>query len=163
MWSHYADEHRGLCIEMDMIGQMCRDIRPVVYDSWTSIKTSDIAEWLDGSSEAKARIVNGYFCTKTADWKYEQEWRDICESNGVQDAPFRVSAVYFGLRCSHEVKASIVKWLVGSIGEPKAFYEVYRVEGGSRLERREIDTDEMMAFAVRTSPLMDFREPAEDE
>jgi hypothetical protein len=158
MWSHYADEHRGLCIEFDMTGHKCRDIRPVDYDGWTNIKTSQVAQMLNGSDEAKSQIIDDYFCTKSVHWNYEQEWRDICPSNGVQAAPFRVSAVYFGLRCCYEVRASVVKWLKGSIGEPKAFYEVYRDEGSSRLVCREVDIDEIVGNGVGSSPLMDFDE-----
>jgi hypothetical protein len=160
MWSHYADEHRGLCIEFDMTDSQCPNIQPVDYDRPTSIAMSDLIKWkLEKSSEAEARVRNTYFLAKSPEWKYEQEWRDIHRSNGVHPAPFTFSAVHFGLRCDKVVKDSIVKLLTDSNSSHLTFYEIFRIEGTSGLGRRAIDIDETIACAVSTSPLMDFREP----
>lgn len=136
MWSHYADEHRGLCIEYDMNDHRCSHIKPVDYRRPRSIKITELTQWkLNKSAEAEQNVLDTYFFAKSLQWRYEKEWRYIHSSNGVKQAPFRISGVYFGLRCDAAVRTSIVKLFANSDSNI-AFYDLYPLEDSFRLKRR---------------------------
>lgn len=163
MWSHYADEHRGICIEYDMADHDCTYIKPVDYRRPRSIKTSDLVQWkFHKSAEAEEQVFDTYFFAKSPQWRYEREWRDIHSSNGVMPAPFRISSVYFGLRCDAAVQTSIVKLFSNSDVSP-FFYDVYPLKDSFRLKRMPSDTAEIEAMGVQTPMYMYFRDVILDE
>jgi len=163
MWSHYADEHRGLCIEYDMNDHQCAHIKPVDYRRTRSIKITELMQWkLHQSAEAKQSVLDTYFFAKSSQWEYEKEWRDIHPSNGIKSAPFGISGVYFGLRCDDVVRTSIVK-LFANFDSSIAFYDLYALEDSFRLKRRSANTDEIEACGVQTSPLLGFKDLSLDE
>lgn len=162
MWSHYADKHRGLCIEYDMHKSSCPGIKPVDYRCPRGIKITELIEWkLHNSSQAKKNVLDTYFFTKSPSWGYEKEWRDICETSGIKSAPFRISGVYFGLRCDAAVRKSIVmlcanaNWLI-------TCYDLYQLEDGS-LDRQSVNPDEVKACGVRSPAFLDFENISLDE
>lgn len=163
MWSHYGDEHRGLCIEYDMDSDDHSSIKPIDYRRPRSIKTTTLIQWkLNGSVEAKQNVLDTYFLTKSPEWKYEKEWRGIHHSSGIHPAPFRISSVYFGLRCDYAVITSIVKLFANS-GLDIKFYDLYPLEDSFRLKRRLVETDETLACGVSESPLLGFKNIVFDE
>ena len=106
MWSHYADEHRGICIEYDTTCFNHSGIEAVNYRAFRGIKASILARWkLDGCSVAYKTVHAAYFLTKSREWRYEAEWRDIHASSGVTESGLKVSAIYFGHRCHDAVAA----------------------------------------------------------
>ena len=68
VWSHYADEHRGICIEFDTDHIDIRNnlLKPVTYSN--AVPTLKHSSWAD---EREA------FFNKTEEWAYEREWRYI--------------------------------------------------------------------------------------
>jgi hypothetical protein len=157
MWSHYADEHRGLCIEYDTTQIAHPDLAAVDYRSPRSVKVSDLIEWkLNGSAEAESRVYNTFFFSKASGWKYEKEWRDIHPSSGAHDTGFSIVAVYFGLRCDSAVITSIVK--LYSHDRSVQFFGIYPQDDGFGLKRRPIDRDEVEACGVRSSTILAFKD-----
>ncbi|RIK77032.1 MAG: hypothetical protein DCC67_13120 [Planctomycetota bacterium] len=160
MWSHYASGHNGICLEFDMQGHQCQNLRKVRYSPHAIVEAGDLIQWkLHESHTAAQRVFDTYFLTKASAWKYEQEWRDVSQTTGIQPMPFRLSGIHFGLKCEHWIRASIVKLLANSPGEPDAYFEMTRIPGRSDLGRRQLDDDdieEMKATAIRSSPLLDF-------
>ena len=74
MWSHYADNHKGICIEFDIT--KCVDETPIAvnYDSPRSICMSDLIDWkVSKSNEAREKIERIYFYSKAPQWEYEKE------------------------------------------------------------------------------------------
>lgn len=79
MWSHYANEHRGFCVGLDvqvLEESSCEilartgnilDLRRVVY-------RADFP-FLNGFSGDFETLVPRVINTKSLDWKYEKEWR----------------------------------------------------------------------------------------
>lgn len=125
MWSHYAYNHQGLCIEYDTDENTCNRLSPVDYKRPRSIKVSDLIQSeLDGSIKAWHKIVNAYFFTKARDWKYEKEWRCVSVTLGKISAPFRISGIYFGLRCDPAVKKTIYNLLQNQKKPSVRFYQV---------------------------------------
>jgi len=83
MWGHYADNHRGFCIEYDLecpkAAQFRHKLYPVVY----SDKPYDLTPWakslVNGSSSG---VFNPHgpilaLVHKFSGWEYEREWRVI--------------------------------------------------------------------------------------
>jgi hypothetical protein len=115
MWSHYADDHKGICIEFDTTEVTHSFLAPVNYDASRKVKLSDIFDWkVKGNNMAETNVFNTYFYSKAADWSYENEWRDINLEAGVTSGRYRVTGIYFGLRCEYAVKVAIVKMLAGN-------------------------------------------------
>lgn len=147
MWSHYADQHRGLCIQYDTSLTKHPNLGAVDYQRSRSIKASDLIAWkLRGLSEAEQRVGNTYFFTKSTQWKYEQEWRDIRPSSGASDEGFPITSIYFGLRCDEAVRTCILK-LVENSGLDVTFHQIY--DEGYNL--RCSDCDHPTAKYIRTS------------
>jgi hypothetical protein len=154
MWSHYADEHRGLCIEYDMTDNDCKNIKAVDYKQPRNIKVSDIIAWKKHSTEAENIILNTFFYSKAQQWHYEKEWRDINKS-GVNSAPFKISAIYFGFRCDVSIKTSIVKLFTG---EPIKFYDIFTPNNSFDLKRRDADKCYYEACGLKEPDFVSLRD-----
>jgi hypothetical protein len=142
MWSHYADEHRGLCIEFDTTGASFRNIKAVDYRHPRSIKVSDIIEWkINRSSVAENVIQNTIYFAKAPEWKYEKEWRDINDLIGSALAPASISAIYFGLRCDNIVKSMTCK-LYAKSKQKIDFFGVHEDNDSFDLKRHTIESIE---------------------
>lgn len=65
MWSHYADNHRGICLEFSKDNALIEKARPVryrkTYPEWTPTTAAD----------GPLDLV----LTKSSDWAYEREFR----------------------------------------------------------------------------------------
>lgn len=100
MWSHYSDQHRGICIEYDFSShiEVNSYLYPVVY-------SDDIFEF-DLFQENKTKPSNQMIISnsrKAKDWHYEKEWRLIYPAVEEQNQPgyFTVpipKAIYLGVR-----------------------------------------------------------------
>jgi len=157
MWSHYADEHRGICIEYDTRDQGHPRLQAVDYKGPRAIRTSDLYRWkVRHDAAAKEQVFRTYLYTKSNEWKYEKEWRDICDRNGVADAPFRITAILFGLRCNGSVIKSIVK-LLNDHPQIK-IWQVLPKDEGFGLRRYLVDRDEINAMAVQEPSFLMFKD-----
>ncbi len=151
MWSHYADEHRGICIEYETDDHRCTTLGPVDYRSSRFIHISDLHQWLvNDSSEAKRKIFDQYFFAKAPQWRYEREWRAVARKNGVQDRPFNLHAVHFGLRCDVAIVTTIAKLFDDLRTAPKFYRLTPRVDG-FKLGRYQLDGAEIAMFGMRES------------
>ena len=115
MWSHYADSHKGFCIEYDYNNLTEDEIAslplPIVY-----AKERPLLPWkaaLDNTpeniSEATAQITLGLL-TKDDEWKYENEWRILISSKGSPEFEMpKISCIYLGAAISDENKAKILE------------------------------------------------------
>lgn len=133
MWSHYGDEHKGICIEYDVSKCVIRPPQEVDYEGTRCIKTSTLIEWLKGSDSAKATVDHTSFFTKAHDWQYEQEWRLLSDKHGEESIPFPISAVYFGMNCDHAIVTTVIN-LMQSL--PLQFFQLYPREDTFVFERR---------------------------
>ncbi|MDM8356192.1 DUF2971 domain-containing protein [Pandoraea communis] len=124
MWSHYADQHKGICIEYDTSDCRFETPKPVDYSGNRNIKASDLhGFYVEHLQAARERVFDGYFYHKARQWRYEKEWRVVRKGNGVDGSPYKISAIYFGVRCEASVESMIVKLFQGSPYEPK-FYRM---------------------------------------
>ncbi len=117
MWSHYADGHKGFCVEYDFEcdNKTLSDILilPVVYSNqrpkfpWAvaiaNDKSSDIVK-----KEGAKRMLQSLL-TKDEAWSYEDEWRIImlCSTGKDKVEMPPVSCIYVGALCSDKDKMKI--------------------------------------------------------
>lgn len=78
MWSHYADHHRGFCLEFRA------DLEPFSTKAWqvkysSSMPQITLARLL---CEQDFEEVRDLYCTKAKEWAYEREWRCIHNQAG---------------------------------------------------------------------------------
>jgi hypothetical protein len=114
MWSHYADCHRGFCIEYDIAAvpytsYVSRFLYPIIY----SEKPFDATPYIQrvGSDDVNNLYLNLGALTKSVDLAYEKEWRLLFSNGFVKDAsPFAMpipKAVYLGSHISSENQATL--------------------------------------------------------
>jgi len=157
MWSHYADEHKGICIGYSTEDHRCDVLKPVNYDSTRYLKVSDLINWFIGdSADAEQTVFDQYFFAKAREWKYEKEWRAVTDTSGADDRPFRLSSVHFGLRCDPAVITTVVKLLAGQ--HDIAFHRMDSRDNGFKLGRYELDPAEIEVFGVSESVHFAFDE-----
>lgn len=97
MWSHYAEQHTGLCVGYRLDELIKKyNIFPVIYNNQMP-QISDI-------SNADEGILYKSILTKCEDWSYEKEWRiiDIDKSkegcNGKLISFEKPVSIYMGVR-----------------------------------------------------------------
>jgi hypothetical protein len=138
MWAHYADGHRGICLEFapDRCSMLSQAM-PVVYSN--EIPT---CEFFIGDVDKFAYTA---VLTKSAHWSYEKEWRALETRQGSCNLPYAPEAltgVIFGTCCTEEDRAKVRGW--AQPYRDLSFYEarlsetsyevvLVRVEGGSNL------------------------------
>lgn len=95
MWSHYADNHKGVCLEFDGESSVFREAMKVIYEKErpviNTLRSSDLHITM-----SKALI------TKSIDWEYEGEWRIIRQVDGVgilNIRPDSLTGIVFGAAC----------------------------------------------------------------
>ena len=151
MWSHYAEEHKGICIEYDISTAICGKPKEIDYLSDRGILLSKVSDFIfNDSIGALNEIEQKYFYTKANQWNYEQEWRYVTEEQGVTSAPFQLSAIYFGMQCKGSVISSIVKLLNHSESDLD-FFQAYASQSSFEIHKRKVDVDEIMACTPRLS------------
>jgi hypothetical protein len=133
MWSHYADNHKGYCLEFDAtentpFGQAQEVIYKEEYPIYEHFKTSP-----DKFDEL-------LFFRKYIGWKYERERRIIDTENGSgwHDYPAELlKGVIFGLKMSEPHKAKIREW-VGRRGHAVQLYQAVQHDRKYAIEVKEI-------------------------
>ena len=116
MWSHYADYHRGFCIEYSINNWANNDIRkrilyPVIYQNNFYDSSDHLISQIEKSTYNNLYpLISG--ATKSEDWEYEKEWRfifNIGESFEKQNYPMNCQTkVFLGSRISQEKRNRII-------------------------------------------------------
>lgn len=108
MWSHYANSHKGFCVEYDT-NKIPQNIRrfflPVVYQKQIYNATHDLGN-------TRNNAFNFLFF-KSKEWSYEKEWRiAIYQEQLVKPFDFleAISCVTLGINCEDDNKNNIVSW-----------------------------------------------------
>lgn len=112
MWSHYADNHKGFCIQYDFSDRPeVRDLRrycfPVLYRS----KLVDTTKYMEKPGETNPLFGQFISLIKSDQWEYEKEWRIIYAFGGSQSKfehkmP-KPSAVILGSHVSNEDRVAM--------------------------------------------------------
>lgn len=155
MWSHYGDQHRGLCAGYSVPPEAAPHLHKMSYGGSRTVKASDVAA-MDADEIARRRVDEAVLLRKARSWGYEREWR-LLGTRGPNDSPLELEEVVFGIRCQMTVKYTIVKALEKRDRQVR-FYEMRGVPGTFNLKKSALDTDELgVTFPRRTrSALEDF-------
>jgi hypothetical protein len=91
MWSHYADQHAGFCVEYDFSPIppshfIRRSCFPVFYRN----KMTDFTRFVEKGPKKSLNPFHGIFASiiKHKEWSYEKEWRIVFPSG--TDEPFPI-------------------------------------------------------------------------
>lgn len=149
MWSHYADQHRGVCLEYVLQEEfitetlMSKDeenslvlCRGVEYqkDGFVDYILNAPKE-LRGFTEA---LLIKYLLTKSPSWHYEKEGRLVLQKSGAIVLPYQsLRRVHFGLRSS-ESDIKLITELASNYFGCNSFYRVTRGNGDFELKSIEI-------------------------
>lgn len=116
MWSHYADGHRGICLEFAPQGNQlfgC-DLLQVRYARRYPI--------LSLYDDCDLEWTKRYLTTKARAWKHEREWRILYHTPGIQQYPAdELSGVILGARMSPDRREEVLRWLSEAPVHPKVF------------------------------------------
>lgn len=120
MWGHYADKHRGICIEYDISHLLDKNendflIRKINYDRTAMINEN--IELYD------LNLLMDLFSIKSKEWEYENEYRILYydserRKNGLV-TPLTIKSVYFGTETPEDDKE-----LIRDIAENIELYEL---------------------------------------
>jgi hypothetical protein len=117
MWSHYALDHKGYCLEFEANDQT------VVFGEAQKVQYSELYPHVDFFNTPNDIQVDRIFLTKHSGWAYEQEWRIIDHQRGLglRDYPAQLlKTVIFGLRMPEANRDQIRSW-VSRRGHPVKF------------------------------------------
>lgn len=153
MWSHYANNHRGICLEFEFDDNHCEELEKVDYDSPRGISAKDLYRWrVNSDIEAAQRVRHSFIFTKSSDWGYEAEWRATRSPSGSAPSPFKLRSILFGARCDSSIITTLVKLFSGGEVNPR-FYELHLDNEHNRLRRTIAETGELETFGVRKSAI----------
>jgi hypothetical protein len=130
MWSHYADGHKGVCLEFDTELAPFADttkVHPIDYES--VYPALDPVFYLPIPADLGILSLR----TKSREWKYEMEWRLLTPAGRMQ-IPYPAEAltgVYFGCRMSSHAKTRIKALLANS---PTRLFQMKRSQTKYALE-----------------------------
>lgn len=129
LWSHYADHHRGFCVEYNSknnkLSKLAQKVR--YTDSVPKISAAD----LDGPNKHDA--FDSLWLTKATCWSYEKEWR-VMDKEGDKEvqAPAPISAIIFGAKMPIKDRVTIINIL--NYDETIIFKEAVLADGAFNLE-----------------------------
>lgn len=149
MWSHYGDQHRGICLGYSVPDDAAGDIHKMKYGGSRLVQAGDVSLMLGGDQSARQRLDEAVLLKKAVPWAYEREWR-LIGRRGKRGSPLELEEVVFGMRCSSVVMFTVIRALAGR-DRPVRFYEIRGQHGRFLLDKRVADTDELLATLPRRS------------
>lgn len=114
MWSHYADSHRGFCVEYDYSNAGEIDLSklplPVIYDENRPLLPWEPAlnNTPENVEKACTQLLMGLLIKDKA-WEYENEWRIFIDAQ--EDANLimpKISCIYLGVSIDEANRAAII-------------------------------------------------------
>ncbi|MBD2752621.1 DUF2971 domain-containing protein [Spirosoma validum] len=136
MWSHYAYNHKGVCIEFDYNADKLIHSALDVYYTDTFFKT-------DFNEEPEIAIGNMTFA-KAVDWQYEKELRiyqvglNSEEKRKINYNKKALTKIIFGMKCSEANRQEIVSIVRESAYPNVSFYLANPVSGKYAVELQEL-------------------------
>lgn len=143
MWSHYANNHKGLCVEYDMEYSGKNKAKKIIYGGSRELKVSLIEKWLN-QGVVPEEIENVCLLTKSKEWSYESEWR-LFGPIGISGVEAKIKSIIFGLNCKETTKAIVINTISKTIKDVK-FWGILNDGLGFKLIRKRINAEEYMSM-----------------
>ncbi len=154
MWSHYGDQHRGVCIGYSVPAKAAKDIHKIEYGGSRLVETSKVAAMLDGNDVARSQVDEAVLFRKAKSWGYEREWR-LVGPRGLRNSPLELEEIIFGIRCGAPVKYAVVKALEDRERSVK-FFEMREVSGTFKLKKYVLDDELFTHFPKRSLSIFEL-------
>lgn len=153
MWSHYADEHKGICLGFKEVnGSRLSDkehLLPVIYsDELPEMNKDGFNVSMNFSMDENGHpytsslkiafsdsTLQKAISTKPKCWAYEEEWRYVEPYPGEFDWPGPLEEVIFGLKCTEERRYHYISLLEENIEYSVRLYEMRKIRGTNQLEK----------------------------
>lgn len=106
MWSHYADSHRGICLEFDGYFEFFARAQKVKYPSARPI--------INPFCQSYEEMLEAALLTKASHWDYECEWRIVHYEKGPGTYSFPTEAltgIILGAQISDKNAAKVIEWV----------------------------------------------------
>lgn len=153
MWSHYGDQHRGLCIGYSVPPAAVSDVRKMRYGGSRLVQASAVAAMLGGDDAARRRVDDDVLLRKAKPWIYERELR-LIGPRGEQNSPLELEEIVFGIRCPPAVKYGVVQALAQR-SQAVQFFEVREQRDSFVLAKHKVDISELASSRPRRCCDMD--------
>lgn len=104
MWSHYADCHRGICLEFDTRASFLAGARPIGYE--------DSRLLINPFRDRDEEMAEKTFLMKASHWHYEGEWR-LIRYDGPGEVAFEPEAltgIVLGALTPPEAERHLREW-----------------------------------------------------
>ncbi|MGJ0528847.1 DUF2971 domain-containing protein [Burkholderia gladioli] len=104
MWSHYAQNHAGLCITYEIPEKHIVDNQDKIL-GWSPVRydSQEIERLLVECKDKPEELITVLLSSKSESWRYEQEFRIVSRSPGVHKIEKEwVRQICFGLNASAE-------------------------------------------------------------
>lgn len=105
MWSHYADEHKGICLKFDGCYEFFAQAQKVEYPP----ERCPVNPFRDSPEQQMAASV----LHKYDQWTYENEWRIVDYLNGPGARPFppdSLVGIIMGASISQQNELTVRRW-----------------------------------------------------
>jgi len=133
MWAHYADCHRGICLEFSSTKGPLKAAQPVEYSSQYPALDLEAIVTKEG-----LRAAAPWMLMKAEHWSYEKEWRvlDFETGPGAKPIPaFCLTGVILGCRLPADEEVKVQQWIADWPSEVTQ----YRARQSKRSFRLEIE------------------------
>ena len=139
LWSHYGNQHRGICIGYSVREKEPRKPAKVEYRGSRLIQASEVASMLQGDEFAIERVNAAVLLRKGEGWRYEREWR-LLGNRGVQDSSLELEEIIFGCRFERMLELALLKTFEDR-ERPVKFHRMREEQGTFDLEKHRVDYD----------------------
>ena len=105
MWAHYADSHRGVCLEFDGYGRLMAHAQRVEY--------SAVRRAINMYTDDRESSVTKALLTKSDHWAYEAEWRLLRTDKrpgAERFSPRNLTGIVIGALATRETVETVQKW-----------------------------------------------------
>jgi len=138
MWSHYADEHRGVCLMYDFPMSFFENASPEIIGTFRfDYKANSLTDWFIDQAhhfsgtfaEFGVSLIKKILTIKAPAWEYEQEARILRKSAGkyALDKQY-LKQVCFGLE-TPEPDIALVRNLLNRFGYEVTYCKIVRSSG----------------------------------
>jgi Protein of unknown function (DUF2971) len=161
MWAHYANDHKGVCLEFDKeVLENHFRCRQVLYgqpfarliDFYRHFLLASEQEGQTGNeaNEATENAGRFIFCRKSAHWCYEREWRiiisrqEIESQNGDRAFPYpegMLTGIILGCN-TDEAELTIIDRLLSGRSERPKLYKARTNDDEFKLDLEELNASE---------------------
>ena len=111
MWAHYANNHKGMCLEFDTRDPLFQTVRPITY-------SAKALKYVPGDHSGNAEA---FLLTKERRWRYEDEWR-VIGPKAKTLYPFKpesLTKLIFGASCADPDIEKVKKWIAAGPCNPR--------------------------------------------